>query len=496
MKEFLKKIGEHTFIFGIGNIIQGAISFLLLPVYLHYLTPYDFGILALLDIINMLFGSIILQGIPTALFRSYSYDYVGQDIEQKEAVGTAFIYILISSFVFFGVLGLCAPYITHVVFKDSNPVSLVRLIFLTGFLYSVTNIPFVVMRAKLQSRLMITISILRGLSTIILNVFFVAYMKMNVEGIVWGNLIPTAVMFFITPLLLKNDILWRLSFSKLKTMLSFGWPLVPSFIASWILSSTDRYFIEHLSTTSELGLYSLGFKIASIMTLVFLQPFQIAWPAVFFPKANDSDAISIFQRFTTYFMLLGCGFGLGLILGAEPLIKIMGTKEYWSAYMVVPLVVFSLMLGVGGFQEILNAGLYLKNKTKYIAVITILGAVINVAFNVVLIPHFGMMGAATATMISSFMMVVFTYIASSKFYKIKFQTFRLLHVLIVIIALMIVNLLTHTTSLIAMIFIKTLLLMSYPVLLYSTGFFTKDEKIWLGKIIHRVFNLCKPDISL
>jgi len=166
----------------------------------------------------------------------------------------------------------------------------------------------------------------------------------------------------------------------------------------------------------------------------------------------------------------------------------MGTREYWNAYVVVPLVVFSLILGVGGLQEILNAGLYLKSKTNYIALITVLGAVINVAFNVVLIPHFGMMGAATATVISSFMMAFFTYIASSKYYKIKFQTWRMCHIMIIVIALMSMNSLIHIRSLIMMVLVKTLLFMSYPLLLYVTGFFTREEKIGMVNVINRVMN--------
>jgi O-antigen/teichoic acid export membrane protein len=484
MKTFIKNLGEHTFIFGLGNIIQGAISFLLLPVYLHYLKPSDYGIIALLDVISMIFGSIILQSIPTSLFRAYSFDYVNNTVEQKEAVGSAFIYLVVSSIICFSILILAAPTITGLVFKGSNPVSLVRLTFLTGLFNVPANIPLVVMRAKLQSKTMVTISIARGLSTIALNIFFVAYMKMSVAGVVWGNLIPAAVMFAISPLLLRNEMSWILSFGKLKRMLLFGWPLIPGFIGAWIFGSADRYLLEHLSTTSELGLYSLGYKFASILSIVILGPFQIAWPAIFFPKAKDEDALLVFQRFTTYFMLLGCGLGLCLVVGAEPAIRLMGPKEYWSAHIVVPVLVLSFLFGTGGLQEIMNVSLYIKDKTGVIPAIIGVGAVTNIILNVLLIPRYGMMGSAIATMIGSIIMATLTYMAGSRYYKISIESRRFIKILLIFIFITALNFVVRVDSIVVMIICKTALFLIYPVLLYVV-IFNEREKREISSLISK-----------
>ncbi len=490
MKTIIKQLGEHTFIFGLGNILQGAISFLLLPVYLHYLSPSDYGILALLDVISMICGAIILQSIPTALFRSYSFDYQDNEIEKKRAVGSAFLYLVFSALLSFGTLIILAPYITAMVFSESYQVSLVKLIFLTGFFNVPSNIPMVVMRAKLQSRTMVTISIIRGLATIMFNIFFVAYMKMGITGIVLGNLIPAAVMFAISPWLLRGDMLWTFSLRKIRNMLAFGWPLVPGFLGGWIFSSADRYLLEHLSTTSELGVYALGFKFASILSLVFLGPFQIAWPAIFFPKAKEDDALPVFKRFTTYFMLLGCGLALCVVVGAEPLIRIMGSEEYLNAHIVVPVLALGLLLGPGGLQEVLNVSLYVKEKTKIVPMIVGAGAGINIILNVLFIPFYGMMGSAVATLISSLLIAALTYAAGYRYYRITLEYVRIMAILVLYTLLSILNHMIRIEAMFPMLLYKSVLLLAYPGLLLL-WFFNTEEKRALSELFGKFIVLLR-----
>jgi len=484
MKSFLLGTMEHTFVFGLGGILQRVISFLLLPIYLHNLTPSDYGILALLDIIAMLFGSIILQGLPTSVFRAFSYDYLNQETEQKEVVGSAYLHLIISPLIFYGLLYLLAPQISEFFFKNSTGenISLVRLTFITGIFAASTNIPFAVMRAKLQSKFMIVVSIVRLFVNVSFNIYFVVFLQMNVAGIVWGNLITQFLMFIASPLLLSNSMVWKISINKLKEMLLFGWPIIPSSIAGWILSSADRYFIEHFSTTSELGLYSLGFQISSVLTVVILQPFRTVWPAIFYPKSKEQDAPNVFGKFFTYFLLITSVFGLCLIAGAEPMIQLLGPKEYWHAHVVVPILVFCLILGDTGVQSIITIGLYLQKKTKYVPIIVAIGALINIVLNWLLVPRYGMMGAAVATLVCSILMTLMCYLLNTIFYPIKLEMKRICHLTIILILLVILNYHIAINSFILMIVVKSILIIMFPILLYLTHFFDDQEKNVLKSI--------------
>ena len=486
MKSFLKNTGKHTFIFGLGNIITTGTSFLLLPVYLHYLTPYDYGILALLDIIALFFGSVILQGLPNSLLRSYSYDYLNKEVEQKEVVGSAYLYLLISPLFYYSLLYFLAPYISGFVFKSSNPVLLVRLIFLTGFFQVSTNITYAVMRANLQSKKMVTISVLSSILTICLNFYFVVILKMNVAGIVWGNLISSAIFFLVSPVLLRSYILWKISLGKLKEMLLFGWPLIPVALGIWVLASADRFFIEHFSTTSQLGLYSLGFKIAVTLNIFVLHPFQIAWPTIFYKQAKQKNATETFERFSLIYLLIAGGIGLCLILGAEPLVRLVAPKEFWGAHVVVPILVFSLIFGNDGLQQIINMGLFIKKKTQYLVFIIAVGAICNIGLNWIFVPLYGMIGAAIATLSSSIVMLILSYKISFKFYPIKLQMRRIGHLFALLLFIVVLNYCIFVDSLLWMVSIKLLLIIMFPGLLYLTRFFDHQEKDEIITIVHKL----------
>ena len=489
MKDFLKKAAKHTAIFGVGDVAQKIVGFLLLPVYMRCLTPEDYGILALLGVISMIFGNLILQGIPTACFRAYSFDYSKDEGAQKEVISSAYSYLLVVSFVFFSILFLLAPFISDIAFKRGDFSLFLRIVFVTDFLGCASNIPFVILRARLLSALASGIAVTRVIVGSTLIIWFVVFKDMKVEGILIANLLMASLLFFTSPLIpiiIHRSFSLRISLNKLREMLAFGLPFIPGTFAMWLLSATDRYFLEHFSARSELGLYSLGFTFASIISFIFIQPFNRTWPAIFYPKAQEPDAKKTFSRFPTYFLLIGSLLGLCVILGAEHVIKIMGPKQYWSAYKVVPILIMSILIGVGGLQSLMNIGIFLEKKTKYAPLIVSCGAVLNILFNALLVPRYGMMGAAIATVISSACMVAITIKINQKVYPVSYEYRRIGHLSILFFAVVALSYIVHIESFLLIIPAKISFLLMFILLLFLTKFFTAQELSLIKEYYHKI----------
>ena len=478
MKDFLKKAVKHTAVFGLGDVAQKIVGFILLPVYMRRLTPDDYGVLAMLSVISMLCGNLILQGIPTACFRSYSFDYSEDDNAQKEVISSAYIYLLITSFVFYSILFLSAPFISSVVFKQGDFSRFLYIVFITDFLSCASNIPFVILRARLLSTLASVIAVCRVVIGSSLIIWFVVVRDMQVEGVLTANLIMASLVFITSPLIIiyiHRGICYKISLHKAKEMLAFGLPFIPGTFAMWILSSADRYFLEHFSQRSQLGLYALGFQFASIISFVFLQPFNRTWPAIFYPKAKEPDAKETFSRFPTYFLLLGSFIGLGIILGAEHVIKIMGPREYWSSYKVVPILVVSILLGTGGLQGLMNVGIFLKKKTKYAPLIVACGAILNILFNAILVPKYGMIGAAFGTLIASVAMVIITLRINQRVYPVSYEFKRIAHLSVLFSIIVSMSYIVHIDSLWIAILVTGSFVLFFILLLFLTRFFTIQE---------------------
>jgi O-antigen/teichoic acid export membrane protein len=172
------------------------------------------------------------------------------------------------------------------------------------------------------------------------------------------------------------------------------------------------------------------------------------------------------------------------VLGEE-LVTAMADPSFHEAYKVIPLVALSYVL-YGCYYQ-LAAGIYLEGKTKHMAVLMGVAAVLNVALNFALIPHYGIMGSAVATLIAYALLPVGAYVISQRYYHIDYEWFRvtkmvlavtLVYVASVFVGLSYATLHSHMSATFAHIIVgvlKLLLLLAYPVLLYAFRFFRPEE---------------------
>jgi O-antigen/teichoic acid export membrane protein len=473
MYKTLKTIAKHTAIYSTADLLAKAVGFFLLPIYTRYLSPADYGILELLSVSLTIIIIFVQQGMHTSFFRAYSFDYKDKEEDQRGIISTSYLYLLFSSFIFLGIAALFSRQINNILFQSKDYTLLVRLTFITGFFNVLSTIPFQLFRAKLQSVKFSLVSILRFLINVFFNIYFILKLKMGLSGVVYGNLFTAILISILTFFLIYKNLSLKFSFSKLKSMLSYGFPLVPGGLSIWVLSVANRYFLERLSTTTELGLYSLGSRFSGILELLIIQPFLTTWPSIYFPLAKEENAPPTFSRLTTYFLLIGSFCSLGIIAISNPVLKIMADQKFWGAYKVIPLLVFSVLLF--GLFSLLNVGIFIQKKTKYNPLIIGIAAIFNLLLNYFLIPPYGMLGAAYATFFSYLLMDLLAYIINVRVYPVPYEWIRILKIIsVTILSLFIINQ-VQVSSWKRELLYKFLLLFIFPLLLWVSGFFTSGE---------------------
>jgi O-antigen/teichoic acid export membrane protein len=289
-----------------------------------------------------------------------------------------------------------------------------RLVFVTLFLNVGMAMAFSVLRLREQSKRYAIFAVVQFLATAGLNILFVAVMHRGVLGILEGALIAAFLLYSI----LLRDIIKnaKISFSitELKEMLSFGLPLVPAGLGIWIMTMADRYFLQFLSTSQELGLYSLGYKFGMVVQGLIVGPIMLAWGPFLWSVAKEKNAKEIYSSVLTYFVVVGMAVALVLSVLSKEVLQVMAAPAFYAAYRVIPLIAVSYVLY--GCCYILSPGINLERKTKYFAVIVVVGSVVNLGLNYLLIPDYGMMGAAVATVIAYLLLPPGTYFVSKRFY--------------------------------------------------------------------------------
>jgi O-antigen/teichoic acid export membrane protein len=479
----LFSLSRDSIVYGLSLAISQFVGFLLIPLYTNYLKPADYGTLEVLNTTSSLLGVVVAMGLASALTRSY---FKSEDDDgRRVVVSTVVVFLTVTSLLSMLVLQLLAGHISSLLFDSSEYTTYLRIIFLSMFFNTGSSVALAVFRAKGQPIKYAAAAICQFILSVVLNVVFVVGLRMGVEGILYASLITAVCVYVVlmTNLVRQVGIQW--SGHLLKTLLAFGLPLVPSNVGGWMLTMADRYFLLLLTTEAEVGLYSLGYKLGLVIQALLVGPFQLAWLPFLFSTAKEKRAVETYSRVFTYFVLVALFAALAISVLAREILVVMADPEYRDAYKVVPLVAASYVMW--GCYDILAVGIYLEGKTKYLPVLIGGAAVLNLELNLLLIPDYGMMGAAGATLASYVLLPVGAYLVSRRYRVVHYEWGRAIKILLAITLIYVASIFvdrsysamhSHISATYAHLVVgvcKVLLLLCYPILLYAIGFFRPEE---------------------
>jgi O-antigen/teichoic acid export membrane protein len=300
---------------------------------------------------------------------------------------------------------------------------------------------------------------------------------LGVLALIYGTLLGmTFRVLCVLPIAFK-EAEFRIAPSVMVKPLKYGYPRIVSGCANLLIQSGDRYVLMIFTTLSSVGLYNFGYQVAAIIYSLFVVPLTNALLPVTFKQEADPDRQREFlQKTCTHFYLAGMFVCLFLSLYSREIIEIMARKEeFWAGWAVVPIIAYSYILfGLGSFFD---WGLVMTKNGFQISVNVLAGALVNIAFNFILIPIWGIMGAAVATVISFVVLNGMRIHYSAKLYDLHFELGRLLHVTVAGMGLYAASLLLPDTRWLWLdMLFKLLVLFTFPAIIWLTGFFLPRER--------------------
>ena len=471
----ITRLSKQSLIYGLGGLASKLLGFVLLPIYTRYLSPAEYGVWSLLLITGSVAATIAQMGLGSALFMEVSY----REENRRAAEGTALLAILVAAGALATAGSAFAESLSLAVFGGPEYARLLCLVLFASLLGAVDIVLLARIRIEGRPGLFSTIAVARFALAAALNIYFIVGRRAGVEGLALASLY-TAALFsagYIGVLVVRDGIAF--SADALRRMLRFGLPLVPANLAGMVLVSADRYFIEHYSSSEELGLYSLGYNIGLTINLA-VQALQLAWPAHMFTLAKRPDAPEQFARLLTYYLAIFGALCLVLCVFAREALIILATPQFYGAAKVVPLIALSYVIYGAVFMT--NTGLVLKEKTKYVAIFTAGAAIVNLGLNAVWVPRFGMMGAAWATLAAYALLLLAQARANLRYLYVPYEYGRLLKVMVAGAIVYLASTLVRFDSLVWAIGAKAAIMVLFPASLYMLRFFEPAEHAMLRRI--------------
>lgn len=401
------------------NVSLALGSIFLLPIYTRYLDPSEYGLAELLLVSTTVSGIFVRQGVPSGVMRHVLYVHDDDRAVQKLVVSTAGLYLLATSLLYVAVLAPFAAEISSALFSDAAYHQLVWGGLAIVTFTTVESIAGCVLQAHYRAWGQAGVGAAGFVARAALTLYLLIVLGWGFESLVWGHVIGRAAQATVGVVLARDHVVWGFSRSEMLAMLRYSLPLVLSSASYFAMSLSDRYFLRYYGTAADIGLYSMGDRFASVLTVVAFNPLLRMWGTTFFEVAREEGAEPRFANFTTHFVAVGLVLVVATFFAAELPVQLLLDPSFHDCVRVVG------VLGLGYFllclSDVLKIGLNITGRSKWLPVPIVCAALLNLGLNFALIPRFSYLGAAIATALAYAALALLSWAIARVAYPIPYE---------------------------------------------------------------------------
>lgn len=395
----LRDLLKHSSVYAAGQILTRMASVVLLPMYTRCLTAEDYGVTAILDLTSALLWLLIGGGIAAAVTRfHFDDDSAGQ---ADRVWWTGLVYVLVSATVILAPLFLARQTLSDLTLgtEQQQGAWFYVLTLSTVWFSIVGSVLEAYLRVRKWSGLFVLTSMGRLLLNVGLNVWLLAFRDCGIEGLLWGNLTATVLH---TVALLTVFVLSRgpcqIDLVLAGRLFRFCLPLVVTGLLAMLMHEADRFVLRALCSLHEVGVYALAHKLGFAVHTLCLLPFLSIWHVAIYDIDRMPDAPRIFRQVCLWF---AGGFGitlLGASLLVHPLLPLLTSESFHDSTDLVAVILLGFYFF--GLQMQFEVPAMLCRRPGLLVPGSVVGVCVNLAANILLVPAYGVWGAAWAGVVT------------------------------------------------------------------------------------------------
>ncbi len=421
-----KSLLKDTFIYGLATVLPRLMSLILVGLHTDVLSTEGFSDNTSFYVYAAFANVFLTYGMETAFFRFFS-----KSNKDPKVFSTVLIALTTTTIIFFGVCYFNISYLSSFL-KIPSTQLLILISILTLDTLAVSA--FILYRIQSKALKFAFIKIINLIIYVGLNFFFLKLVPVynlelpeylnfqKVEYIFVANLLASLSVFV---LILPTYFKFKFTFDKLifRSLLNYGFPIMIAGIAFVINENLDKLLLKEFLGKSTMGAYSGCYKLTVFLTL-FIQAFRMGVEPFIFNQAKNKNAQNTYAlvlKFYVIFASLGVLFVLTFLdFFKEIMIR---DQSYWYAISIVPIVL--LANWCFGAYHTLSVWYKMTDKTYYGMLFSIIGAIVTIAINYLLIPKYGFMVSAYATLCAYGLMMVLSYFQGQRVYYIPYDLKRI-----------------------------------------------------------------------
>jgi O-antigen/teichoic acid export membrane protein len=394
-----KQLLKDSALYGFADMLLKVLAFFTFPVFAHLLSVNDYGVLSLAAVIAGFVSLFINLGLNNAVQRFY-FDNSLEEKQRPALVSTGYFLIAIWSIILTAVCILIAYYFRdYTQRKYDLPFSYLALALLANIPAQLLTFSNDTIRLHFKPKKFFLLALFRNLGGVVLAIILMKYFKLGLYGYFIANFLGAAVFIPIGIWLTKQDFRFIIDRKIGRMIIRFGYPFIFAGLGYWLFSSMDRWMLGEWSTVEEIGLYSIAFKIGSIVMFVNAA-FGQAWSPIAIKVMNENPETykALFSKLFNYWFALLLIIGAGTALFTTEFLRFTTPKPYWKADNATIWVTMGLVFS--GTTQLTALGISISKQTKFFTYIAWVTAILNFAINYFLIPKWGALGSAIATTVT------------------------------------------------------------------------------------------------
>jgi O-antigen/teichoic acid export membrane protein len=384
--------------YALGSAANSAALLLLVPFLVNRLSVAEYGAWSLFEVAIVVLTTLILAGSDVGLMREYWF--LDDDAQRQRLTGTVILGVLAWGTLLLGLFAALSGGAWALVPHRHSLSQLLlgsALALATAFCEALFNLLLSVFRIREQARTFALLASARMFGCVL----FVAgavQLGHSVNGALAGRLVAALLGVAAATAAARDAIRFSFDWSRLRRVLHYGLPILPASLAGYVLFASDRYILQRFATLEVVACYAFAYKIAAVLDTLITRPFGLDWSPRRFRIATEPNAEASYNAALLSYLSVCAAVMLGVLALTPSVYAWLAPPAYSAGQGIVPVLLLAYL--VWGLSVPLNVGIMLKDKTRYLPRIGWCAAVICMGLNLLLIPRFGMWGAAWATLIA------------------------------------------------------------------------------------------------
>jgi len=416
-----KSLLKNSSIYVLGDVLNKAVPFLMLPVLTRYFTPEDYGVISVFGVFVAILAVFTGLSIHGAISVNY---YTMKKEDLKVYIGNCMIILNISTILVLLIVYILQSWILEKLNMDTKWLYVAVFLSYASF---VANINLSIWMAEQKPKPYSIYQVLQTLTVTTLIIIFVIGFGMNWEGQLIANAIGVFVFSMVSFVLIvkRGYLVLRYNAEYINDALKFGIPLIPHVLGGLIRTGADRIIIMSILGATATGVYAVGYQMGMVISVLVIA-FNKAWSPYLFNVLSSSPTIESKKKMVLFTYLYFIGilvFALIYSFVVNMCIPyFLGDKFGQSSDYII---YFSVAFAFEGMYYMVANYIFYAKKTHILAYVTFVVALLHIGLIYLLIGINGVVGVAQASVISSVVTFTMVWLLANRVYGMPWNIFKL-----------------------------------------------------------------------